>query len=103
LVMWPAKQGRADRNACHGEQDDRSEVPQQVMSGGVVGAHELRPERAHAQAGKSCTCWPPIPTPGYEVALPYLASLAALVAGGSGALSIDGLRMPRQQLGRRGD
>ena len=41
--------------------------------------------------------------PGYEVALPYLASLAALVAGGSGALSIDGLRMPRQQLGRRGD
>ena len=41
--------------------------------------------------------------PGYEVALLYLASLAALVVGGSGPLSIDGLRMPRQQLGRRGD
>jgi putative oxidoreductase len=41
--------------------------------------------------------------PGYEVALLYLASLAALVAGGSGPLSIDGLRRPRQQPGRRGD
>ena len=41
--------------------------------------------------------------PGYEVALLYLASLAALVAGGSGPLSIDGLRMRRQQVGRRGD
>jgi putative oxidoreductase len=41
--------------------------------------------------------------PGYEVALLYLASLAALVAGGSGPLSIDGLRRPRQQPGHRGD
>jgi putative oxidoreductase len=36
--------------------------------------------------------------PGYEVALLYLASLAALAAGGSGPLSIDGLRMRRQQV-----
>jgi putative oxidoreductase len=41
--------------------------------------------------------------PGYEVNLLYLASLAALVVGGSGPLSIDGVRTPRQQLGRRGD
>ena len=41
--------------------------------------------------------------PGYEVNLLYLASLAALVVGGSGPLSIDGLRTPRQQLGRRVD
>ena len=38
-----------------------------------------------------------------RIALLYLASLAALIVGGSGPLSIDGLRMPRQQLGRRGD
>jgi putative oxidoreductase len=37
--------------------------------------------------------------PGYEVALLYLASLAALVAGGPGPLSIDRLRLPRQQPG----
>ena len=37
--------------------------------------------------------------PGYEVALLYLASLAALVVGGSGPLSIDGLRAPRQRPG----
>jgi putative oxidoreductase len=41
--------------------------------------------------------------PGYEVALLYLASLAALVVGGSGPLSIDGLRTPRQPAGRRRD
>jgi putative oxidoreductase len=41
--------------------------------------------------------------PGYEVALLYLASLVALVVGGAGPLSIDGLRAPRQQLGRRGN
>ena len=36
--------------------------------------------------------------PGYEVALLYLASLAALVVGGSGPLSIDGLpRSPDQE------
>src|SRR5512145_104480 len=35
--------------------------------------------------------------PGYEVALLYLASLAALVVGGSGPLSIDGLLAPRKQ------
>jgi putative oxidoreductase len=33
--------------------------------------------------------------PGYEVALLYLASLAALVVGGSGPLSIDGLLTSR--------
>lgn len=32
---------------------------------------------------------------GYEVVLLYLASLAALVAGGAGALSIDGWRLAR--------
>ena len=41
--------------------------------------------------------------PGYEVTLLYLASLAALVLGGSGPLSIDGLRAPRRQPGPRGD
>jgi putative oxidoreductase len=34
--------------------------------------------------------------PGYEVALLYLASLAALAVGGAGPLSVDGLRTPRQ-------
>lgn len=38
--------------------------------------------------------------PGYEVALLYLASLAALVVGGSGPLSIDGLLASRWQSGR---
>jgi len=37
--------------------------------------------------------------PGYEVALLYLASLAALVAGGSGPLSLDGLLMSGGQEG----
>lgn len=41
--------------------------------------------------------------PGYEVALLYLASLAALVVGGSGPLSIDRRGTPRGQLGRRDD
>ncbi len=41
--------------------------------------------------------------PGYEVALLYLASLAALVLGGTGPLSIDGVRTSRRQPGRRGD
>lgn len=41
--------------------------------------------------------------PGYEVALLYLASLAALAVGGSGPLSFDGRRTPRQKRGRRGD
>jgi putative oxidoreductase len=40
--------------------------------------------------------------PGYEVALLYLASLAALVIGGSGPLSIDGVRVSRRHLGPRG-
>jgi putative oxidoreductase len=40
--------------------------------------------------------------PGYEVALLYLASLAALVVGGSGPLSIDGLLRSRGQEGPRG-
>ena len=35
--------------------------------------------------------------PGYEVALLYLASLAALVVGGSGPLSIDGALTPRKR------
>jgi putative oxidoreductase len=39
--------------------------------------------------------------PGYEVALLYLASLAALVVGGSGPLSIDRL-FTRRQSGRHG-
>jgi putative oxidoreductase len=39
--------------------------------------------------------------PGYEVSLLYLASLAALVVGGSGPLSIDGLRT-RRRLVRHG-
>jgi putative oxidoreductase len=39
--------------------------------------------------------------PGYEVNLLYLASLAALVVGGSGPLSIDALLMLRRQPGRR--
>jgi putative oxidoreductase len=39
--------------------------------------------------------------PGYEVNLLYLASLAALVVGGSGPLSIDGVRTRRRQV-RRG-
>jgi putative oxidoreductase len=38
--------------------------------------------------------------PGYEVALLYLASLAALVLGGSGPLSVDAVRTPRQQPSR---
>lgn len=41
--------------------------------------------------------------PGYEVALLYLASLAALVVGGSGPLSVGGVRTLRQQPSRRGD
>jgi putative oxidoreductase len=41
--------------------------------------------------------------PGYEVALLYLASLAALVVGGSGPLSVDGVRTPRQQPTRHSD
>ena len=40
--------------------------------------------------------------PGYEVALLYLASLAALVVGGSGPLSIDGLLASRGQERPRG-
>lgn len=40
--------------------------------------------------------------PGYEVALLYLASLAALVAGGPGPLSIDGLLASRGQERPRG-
>ena len=39
--------------------------------------------------------------PGYEVALLYLASLAALVVGGSGPLSIDGLLSSRRQRDHR--
>jgi putative oxidoreductase len=41
--------------------------------------------------------------PGYEISLLYLASLAALVLGGSGPLSIDALLEPRRQPGRRCD
>lgn len=41
--------------------------------------------------------------PGYEVSLLYLAALAALVVGGSGPLSIDGLLMPRRPRDRRRD
>ena len=40
--------------------------------------------------------------PGYEVALLYLASLAALVVGGSGPLSINGLLTSRGQETPRG-
>ena len=40
--------------------------------------------------------------PGYEVVLLYLASLAALVVGGSGPLSIDGFLRSRGQEGRGG-
>ena len=40
---------------------------------------------------------------GYEVSLLYLASLVALVVGGSGPLSIDGLLMPRRPRRRRSD
>jgi putative oxidoreductase len=40
--------------------------------------------------------------PGYEVALLYLASLAALVVGGPGPLSIDGLLTSRAESGRHG-
>jgi putative oxidoreductase len=40
--------------------------------------------------------------PGYEVALLYLASLAALVVGGSGPLSIDGFLTWRGQEGPGG-
>jgi uncharacterized membrane protein YphA (DoxX/SURF4 family) len=36
--------------------------------------------------------------PGYETNLLYLACFAALVLGGSGPLSIDGLRASRRQL-----
>ena len=39
--------------------------------------------------------------PGYEVALLYLACLAALVVGGAGPLSIDNLLAPGRQAGRR--
>ena len=41
--------------------------------------------------------------PGYEVSLLYLASLVALVVGGSGPLSIDGLLRPRRPRRRRSD
>ena len=40
--------------------------------------------------------------PGYEVVLLYLASLAALVVGGPGPLSIDGLLASWKEEGRRG-
>jgi putative oxidoreductase len=40
--------------------------------------------------------------PGYEVALLYLACLAALVVGGSGPLSIDGLLASPAEADRRG-
>jgi putative oxidoreductase len=40
--------------------------------------------------------------PGYEVALLYLASLAALAVGGPGPFSIDRLRSSRRQPGHRG-
>lgn len=40
--------------------------------------------------------------PGYEVALLYLASLLALVVGGSGPLSIDGLLTSRRPQAARG-
>ena len=40
--------------------------------------------------------------PGYEVNLLYLACLAALVVGGSGPLSVDGLRRPRRRADRGG-
>jgi hypothetical protein len=40
--------------------------------------------------------------PGYEVALLSLASLAALVKGGAGPLSIGAVRTFLQQPGRRG-
>ncbi len=40
--------------------------------------------------------------PGYEVALLYLACLAALVVGGSGPLSIDNLLASPADAGRRG-
>ena len=39
---------------------------------------------------------------GYEVVLLYLASLAALVAGGAGAFSIDGWRLARVRRPRSG-
>jgi len=38
--------------------------------------------------------------PGFETDLLYLACLAALVLGGSGPLSIDGLRVKRSAVGR---
>jgi putative oxidoreductase len=41
---------------------------------------------------------PQLGPPGYETNLLYLACLAALVLGGSGPLSIDGLRASRRQL-----
>jgi putative oxidoreductase len=41
---------------------------------------------------------PQLGPPGYETNLLYLACLAALVLGGSGALSIDGLRASRKRL-----
>ena len=40
---------------------------------------------------------PQLGPPGYETNLLYLACLAALVLGGSGPLSIDGLRASRRQ------
>jgi putative oxidoreductase len=41
---------------------------------------------------------PQLGPPGYETNLLYLACLAALVLGGSGPLSIDGLRASRKRL-----
>ena len=41
---------------------------------------------------------PQLGPPGYETNLLYLACLAALVIGGSGPLSIDGLRASRKRL-----
>ena len=41
---------------------------------------------------------PQLGPPGYETNLLYLACFAALVLGGSGPLSIDGLRASRRQL-----
>lgn len=44
------------------------------------------------------TAGPQLGPPGYETNLLYLACLAALVLGGSGPLSIDGLRASRKRL-----
>lgn len=48
----PGEQRRTGNGVGQGQQDDRHEVPQQVMSAGVVAAHELCPERTQRQAGK---------------------------------------------------